>query len=162
MGRPHIHPTPLCSNDAGVICGRWNHIIPSHIPGLALPSNCLSFINLIIILASSLPPLSLPAQVLLRGRPSLDNADLGLPFIKLTPTVLRGGLVLSHFETTNESASLSSGKTVPSSSFLCCMLVMSPRKRGAMRSRTHDWTDKSTELDRERLRHFWGRGFGCS
>ena len=136
-------------------------MIPSHMPGLAALSRSLSFINLIIILASSLPPLSLPAQVLLRGRPSLDKPDLGLLFIKLTPTVLSEGLVLSHFEERNESASLSSGKTVPSSSFFCCMWVISPRKRGAIRSRTHDWTDKSTEFGRERLRHFWGRGLGC-
>lgn len=52
------------------VCGsRWGRYqcTCSHIPGSRATTFC-------IILASSLPPLSLPAQVLLRGRPSLESA----------------------------------------------------------------------------------------
>lgn len=105
---------------------------------------------LCIILASSRPPRSLPAQVLLHGKPSLESA----------------GFLLSTWpESKNESATLASGKTVPSFSFRLAffMLVMSPRQRGAMASRTADWTERSTELGRARLRHLAGRGVdeGC-
>ena len=98
-----------------------------------------------IILASPLAPLSLPAQVFLRGKPSLESA---------------GFLLSVWLESKNESATFASGKTVPSSSIFLAffIFVTSPRHRGAIMSRTADWTDRSTELGRARLRHPAGRG----
>ena len=98
-----------------------------------------------IILASSLHPLSLPAQVLLRGKPSLESA---------------GFLLSIWLGSKNESATFASGKTMPSSSLFLAffMFAISPRQRGAITSRTADWTERSTELGRARLRHLAGRG----
>lgn len=98
-----------------------------------------------IILASPLAPLSLPAQVFLRGKPSLESA---------------GFLLSIWLESKNESATFASGKTVPSSSIFLAFVIFvtSPRHRGAIMPRTVDWTDRSTELGRARLRHPAGRG----